>query len=274
VSTRSLSCNDCVTISSTRARKGVLVTPLLHHGCRFDRCACQKASLLRGVGMLESVHSVLFVEDDDRLREATQEALRRDGFEVRAAPDGIAGLQAFDERHPDLALLDVMMPRMDGVTLCREIRNRSVIPIVLLSARSDPIDVVVGLEAGADDYVTKPFDTAVLSARLRALMRRIGRLRDASLVRVAHVEIDEGAMTVHSHGELVHLTATEFRLLANLARNAGVVRTRPQLLEDVWEYSWAGDTRLVDVHVLRLRAKLGVSLIETVRGVGYKIARP
>jgi DNA-binding response OmpR family regulator len=224
--------------------------------------------------MLESVHSVLFVEDDDKLREATQAALERDGFAVDVAADGATGLVAFGERHPDLVLLDVMLPRMDGITLCREIRARSVVPIVLLSARSDPIDVVVGLEAGADDYVTKPFDTPVLSARLRAVLRRIERLRDASVLRVADLEIDGDAMTVRCRGDLVHLTATEFRLLADLARNAGVVRTRPQLLEDVWEYSWLGDTRLVDVHVQRLRAKLGSTLIETVRGVGYKIVRP
>jgi DNA-binding response OmpR family regulator len=223
--------------------------------------------------MLESVHSVLFVEDDDKLREATQAALERDGFAVEVAADGAAGLVAFGERHPDLVLLDVMLPRMDGITLCREIRARSVVPIVLLSARSDPIDVVVGLEAGADDYVTKPFDTPVLSARLRAVLRRIERLRDASVLRVADLEIDGDAMTVRCRGDLVHLTATEFRLLADLARNAGVVRTRPQLLEDVWEYSWLGDTRLVDVHVQRLRAKLGSTLIETVRGVGYKLVR-
>jgi DNA-binding response OmpR family regulator len=224
--------------------------------------------------MLESVHSVLFVEDDDKLREATQAALERDGFAVDVAADGPTGLVAFGERHPDLVLLDVMLPRMDGITLCREIRARSVVPIVFLSARSDPIDVVVGLEAGADDYVTKPFDTPVLSARLRAVLRRIERLRDASVLRVADLEIDGDAMTVRCRGDLVHLTATEFRLLADLARNAGVVRTRPQLLEDVWEYSWLGDTRLVDVHVQRLRMKLGSTAIETVRGVGYKLVRP
>jgi len=224
--------------------------------------------------MLEPMLSVLFVEDDDKLREATQAALERYGFEVRVAPDGAAGLVAFQQQRPDLALLDVMLPCMDGVTLCREIRARSAIPIVLLSARSDPIDVVVGLEAGADDYVTKPFDTPVLSARLRAVARRAQRMLNASVIRVANLEIDEDAMTVLCAGEPVHLTATEFRLLVDLAHNAGVVRTRPQLLEDVWEYSWAGDTRLVDVHVLRLRAKLGSQLIETVRGVGYKLARP
>jgi DNA-binding response OmpR family regulator len=223
--------------------------------------------------MLGQMHSVLFVEDDDKLREATQEALTRDGFDVRVAADGQAGLAAFDERHPDLVLLDVMLPLMDGVTLCREIRARSVVPVVLLSARGDSIDIVAGLEAGADDYVTKPFDVPVLAARLRAVMRRVERFRQTSVLRVADVEIDEDAVTVHCRGRLVPLTPTEFRLLANLARNAGVARTRPQLLEEVWEYAWSGDTRLVDVHVQRLRAKLGASSIETVRGVGYKLVR-
>ena len=225
------------------------------------------------VRMLSQVHSVLFVEDDDKLREATQEALTRDGFAVSVAADGAAGLIAFDKQHPDLALLDVMLPQMDGVTLCREIRARSVLPIVLLSARSDAIDVVTGLEAGADDYVVKPFDAPVLAARLRAVMRRAERFRHTSVLRVSGLEVDEDAVTVHCRGELVPLTPTEFRLLANLARNAGVARSRPQLLEEVWEYSWSGDTRLVDVHVQRLRAKLGSSLIETVRGVGYRLAR-
>ena len=224
--------------------------------------------------MLDPMHSVLLVEDDEKLREATQESLTRDGFDVRAAPDGTAGLAAFEARRPDLALLDVMLPHMDGITLCREIRARSVIPIVLLSARSDPIDVVLGLEAGADDYVTKPFDTPVLSARLRAVLRRVDRVRSGPLHRVADLEVDEAAMTVRHRGELVLLTTTEFRLLADLARNAGVVRTRPQLLEDVWDYTWSGDTRLVDVHVQRLRAKLGGAAIETVRGVGYRLPRP
>jgi DNA-binding response OmpR family regulator len=224
--------------------------------------------------MLDAMYTILLVEDDDKLREATQESLTRDGFDVTAARDGTFGLAAFEARHPDLALLDVMLPRMDGITLCREIRARSVIPIVLLSARSDPIDVVLGLEAGADDYVTKPFDTPVLSARLRAVLRRVGRVRTGSVHRLAALEIDEAAMTVRYRGEPVVLTTTEFRLLADLARNVGVVRTRPQLLEDVWDYTWAGDTRLVDVHVQRLRGKLDGAAIETVRGVGYRLARP
>ena len=223
--------------------------------------------------MVDPVYSVLLVEDDEKLREATRESLTRDGFEVAVAGDGAAGLAEFFDRRPDLALLDVMLPFMDGISLCRAIRARSVVPIVLLSARTDPIDVVLGLEAGADDYVTKPFDTPVLSARLRAVLRRMERVRNESVHLVAGLEIDEAAMTVTDRGRPVPLTTTEFRLLADLARNAGVVRTRPQLLEDVWDYTWSGDTRLVDVHVQRLRGKLGSGLIETVRGVGYRLPR-
>jgi DNA-binding response OmpR family regulator len=223
--------------------------------------------------MLEQMRAVLLVEDDGGLREATHAALARDGFDVRQAADGNAGLAAFEEQVPDVAVLDVMLPGMDGVTLCREIRARSEVPIVLLSARSDPIDIVLGLEAGADDYVTKPFDVPVLSARLRAVMRRAARLEETTVLRVGELEIDEAGMTVRRHGDPVRLTTIEFRLLADLAHNAGIVRTRPQLLDDVWEYSWDGDTRLVDVHVQRLRAKIGADAIETVRGVGYKLAR-
>jgi DNA-binding response OmpR family regulator len=162
---------------------------------------------------------------------------------------------------------------MDGVSVCRAIRAESLAPIVMLSARSDPIDVVLGLEAGADDYVTKPFSTPVLGARLRAVLRRAERLLTSTQIRVGDIEIDEAAMLVQRDGIRVPLTTTEFRLLADLARNAGIVRGRPALLADVWGYEWAGDTRLVDVHVQRLRAKLGAHLIETVRGVGYRLVR-
>jgi DNA-binding response OmpR family regulator len=219
------------------------------------------------------MYAVLLVEDDDRLREATAAALTRDGFAVSETGDGVAGLAAFRSQPPDVVLLDVMLPGMDGVSVCRAIRTESLTPIVMLSARTDPIDVVLGLEAGADDYVTKPFDTPVLGARLRAVLRRVQRVTASTRMRVGEVEIDEPAMLVHRGGTRVPLTTTEFRLLADLARNAGIVRTRPGLLSDVWGYEWAGDTRLVDVHVQRLRAKLGADLIETVRGVGYRLAR-
>jgi DNA-binding response OmpR family regulator len=219
------------------------------------------------------MYVVLLVEDDDRLREVTAAALGKDGFAVGASADGIAGLEAFRARRPNVVLLDVMLPRMDGVSVCRAIRAQSLTPIVMLSARSDPIDVVLGLEAGADDYVTKPFDTSVLGARLRAVLRRSERSVSPTPIRIGGFEIDEAAMLVQRDGERVPLTTTEFRLLADLARNAGIVRTRPALLSDVWGYEWAGDTRLVDVHVQRLRAKLDADLIETVRGVGYRLVR-
>jgi DNA-binding response OmpR family regulator len=219
------------------------------------------------------MYVVLLVEDDDGLRRATAAALTRDGFAMRVAGDGVGGLAAFRDQRPDLVLLDVMLPGMDGVSVCRSIRAESLTPIVMLSARSDPIDVVLGLEAGADDYVTKPFDTPVLGARLRAVLRRVERLAASPQIRVGDVEIDEAAMIVQRDGVRMPLTTTEFRLLVDLARNAGIVRARSALLADVWGYEWAGDTRLVDVHVQRLRAKLGADLIETVRGVGYRLVR-
>jgi DNA-binding response OmpR family regulator len=219
------------------------------------------------------MYVVLLVEDDDRLRRATAAALTRDGFAMSVAGDGAAGLAAFRARRHDLVLLDVMLPGVDGVSVCRAIRTDSLTPIVMLSARSDPVDVVLGLEAGADDYVTKPFDTPVLGARLRAVLRRVERHVASRWIRVGLVEIDEAAMLVHCDGVRVPLTTTEFRLLADLARNAGSVRSRSALLADVWGYEWAGDTRLVDVHVQRLRAKLGADLIETVRGVGYRLVQ-
>ena len=168
----------------------------------------------------ENSQTILFVEDDERLRDATRLALEREGFAVVAEADGLAGLVAFDAARPALVLLDIMLPHLDGVALCREIRARSDVPIVMLSARSDPTDVIRGLEAGADDYVTKPFDGSVLTARVRAVLRRASdRVRDEGPLRVAGLEIDERGMTVRSAatGASVSLTSTEFRLLADLA---------------------------------------------------------
>jgi DNA-binding response OmpR family regulator len=218
------------------------------------------------------MHSILLVEDDRTIRDATALSLERDGFRVETAADGAAGLAAFRTRPPDLALLDVMLPGMDGVSLCRAIRAESSVPVVMLSARSDPVDVVLGLEAGADDYVAKPFDPPVLAARLRAVLRRATPVGRPSVLRFGDLEIDTGGMVVRVGGSAVSLSPIEYRLLLELARNTGIVLTRDTLLENVWDYSWAGDTRLVDVAVQRLRAKIGRDRIETVRGAGYKLA--
>ena len=229
---------------------------------------------------------VLFVEDDDVIREATQLALERDGFRVTAMPDGLSGLDAFRAQRPDIALLDVMLPGMDGVSLCRRIRDESTVPVIMLSARADSIDVVLGLEAGADDYVTKPFDGSVLMARIRAVLRRFGhaagngagaedeeRAGDGGPLVFGDGElvVDTEGMEVRRRGEPVALTPTEMRLLLEFSSAPNTVLSRDKLLERVWDYGWGGDTRVVDVHVQRLRAKIGQDRIETVRGFGYKL---
>ncbi|MEU5660303.1 two-component system response regulator CseB [Streptomyces sp. NPDC047737] len=230
---------------------------------------------------------VLFVEDDDVIREATQLALERVGFAVTAVPDGLLGLEAFRADRPDIALLDVMVPGLDGVSLCRRIRDESTVPVIMLSARADAIDVVLGLEAGADDYVTKPFDGAVLVARIRAVLRRFGHASgaggrtdggagardeaDGGVLVFGDVEIDTEGMEVRRGGAHVGLTPTEMRLLLEFSAAPGTVLSRDRLLERVWDYGWGGDTRVVDVHVQRLRTKIGQDRIETVRGFGYKL---
>jgi DNA-binding response OmpR family regulator len=233
--------------------------------------------------MAEQTH-VLFVEDDDVIREATQLALERDGFAVTAMPDGLSGLEAFRADRPDIALLDVMVPGLDGVSLCRRIRDESTVPVIMLSARADSIDVVLGLEAGADDYVTKPFDGAVLVARIRAVLRRFGHASgptgpasaepgrlDGGVLSFGDLEIDTEGMEVRRDGRPVSLTPTEMRLLLEFSAAPGTVLSRDKLLERVWDYGWGGDTRVVDVHVQRLRTKIGQDRIETVRGFGYKL---
>ncbi|MFE9255851.1 two-component system response regulator CseB [Streptomyces sp. NPDC006879] len=226
---------------------------------------------------------VLFVEDDDVIREATTLALERDGFRVTAMPDGLSGLESFRANRPDIALLDVMVPGMDGVSLCRRIRDESTVPVIMLSARADSIDVVLGLEAGADDYVTKPFDGSVLVARIRAVLRRFGHAggngpRDddgvageSGPLSFGDLVVDTEGMEVRRSGTPVALTPTEMRLLLEFSAAPGTVLSRDRLLERVWDYGWGGDTRVVDVHVQRLRTKIGQDRIETVRGFGYKL---
>lgn len=224
---------------------------------------------------------MLFVEDDPVIRKATADYLSRNGFDVVTAEDGDQGLIVWRESEPVLALLDVMLPGMDGVSLCRAIRAESQIPVILMSARSDPIDVVMGLEAGADDYVTKPFEPAVLAARLRAALRRVAPPDEDRpvIVEVGPLVVDREGYVVTRDGEAIALTPTEYRLLIEFVDNVGMALDRATLLERVWGYGWAGDTRLVDVHVQRLRAKIETDpaspeLVQTVRGVGYKLVRP
>ncbi|MFI1825646.1 two-component system response regulator CseB [Streptomyces sp. NPDC020412] len=230
---------------------------------------------------------VLLVEDDDAIRRSVQLALERYGYRVTVAADGLGGLDAFREGDHDLLILDVMLPELDGIGLCCRIREQSQVPVLMMSARGDALNVVAGLEAGADDYVVKPVDTAVMVARIRALLRRAtfrppgpaappvraaGRDGAGCLV-FGDLSVDTRGMEVRRDGEIVPLTPTELRLLLEFAAAPGVVLDRRKLLREVWDYGWEGDTRVVDLCVLRLRKKIGSGRIETVRGFGYKLVR-
>ena len=224
------------------------------------------------------VPRVLLVEDDPSIREVTALGLSTGGFDVVTAGDGREALTRFREQPPDAVVLDVMLPVLDGLTVCRTIRAESAVPVVMLTARTDAIDVVAGLEAGADDYVRKPFELPELLARLRAALRRATPSPPATL-RLGPLEIDEAGHAVRRAGHEVALSHTEFRLLVTLVRRPGQVFTREVLLDQVWGYDYLGDSRLVDVAIQRLRARIEDEpaqprLILTVRGAGYKVARP
>jgi two-component system, OmpR family, response regulator MtrA len=228
---------------------------------------------------------ILLVEDDPSIREVTVLGLRAAGFDVVAASDGHEGLERWRIDTPDLVLLDVMLPRLDGLEVLRAIRHESTTPVVMLTARADTLDVVVGLESGADDYVRKPFEMPELVARVRAALRRHGHGVDGDgptpgeVLHLGPLRIDVGGRVAERHGTEVPLTRTEFDLLVELARRPGQVFTREVLLDRIWGYDYLGDSRLVDVAIGRLRAKVEAdpanpALVVTVRGAGYKAVRP
>ena len=222
---------------------------------------------------------ILLVEDDPSIREVTAIGLEAAGFAVTTAVDGVDGLERFRADPFDLILLDVMLPRLDGYEVARQVRRSSTVPIVMLTARGDTMDVVVGLEAGADDYVRKPFDLPELIARIRAALRRAGTTAgETAELRLGNLVIDIAGRTVTRDGVDVPLTRTELDLLIELVRHAGQVLSRDVLLDRVWGYDYLGDSRLVDVAVQRLRSKVETDpavpeLIQTVRGSGYKAVR-
>jgi two-component system OmpR family response regulator len=225
---------------------------------------------------------VLVVEDDQTLREVLKYNLSKEGYEVLAAQDGVQALETARSHKPDLVILDIMLPRLTGDEVCRILRNEGTVPILMLTARTEEIDKVVSLELGADDYMTKPFSMRELLARVRAMLRRADMARreataetPAPPIKVADLEIDPGRRLVSRAGLNIDLTRMEFALLEFLARNRCQVFSRDRLLERVWGYDYAGDTRTVDVHVRWLRQKIEVDpahprRIVTVRGVGYK----
>jgi DNA-binding response OmpR family regulator len=220
---------------------------------------------------------ILVVEDDERIRAAIRFGLEDEGYAVADVASAEEALDSLTGRAPNIVLIDVMLPGMDGFELCRRLRRQSDVPIIMVTARADSHDVVAGLEAGADDYMTKPFEPKELSARIRALLRRSGRTDSGpETMTFGSLELTPDAGTVRRGDQEIRLTRTEFRLLCELANNSGRVLSRETLLERVWGYDYFGDSRLVDVHVRRLRTKVeedpaDPTLIVTVRGLGYKL---
>lgn len=214
---------------------------------------------------------ILIVDDEVRMRKIVADFLHREGYEILEASDGIEALDLFADQQPDLLILDVMMPRMDGWQVCREIRKTSKVPIIMLTARSEEIDELTGFELGADEYIAKPFSPRILVARVNALLRRtFGQENETR--RYGAIEVNKAAREVRVNGAPVELTYKEFELLCYLIDNAGVALSRGQILNNVWDYDYFGDERTVDTHVKTLRNKIGAAAdyIRTVRGIGYK----
>ena len=219
--------------------------------------------------------TILVVEDETLIADAIAARLRSEGFEVHVAPDGPTGVAFADRFQPDLVILDLMLPGIDGLEVCRQIQRERHVPVMMLTARDDETDLVIGLAVGADDYLTKPFSMRELVARVQALLRRIDALAGHAPARALElddgIDIDVDARRVRRHGEVVHLTPTEFDLLVELAAKPSKVFTREQLLVEVWGYRDGSGARTVDSHVRALRRKLGDGIVRTVHGVGYAL---
>ena len=221
--------------------------------------------------------TILIVEDDDTVREALSAGLESEGYEVILSDNGLDGLKQAKEEGPDLILLDLMLPEMDGLSVCRALRRDSDVPIIMLTARGTEMDKIVGLETGADDYVVKPFSLGELLARIRSLLRRTKNDKQENQMQLTSgdISLDLTSRRVSKDDAEVHLTQKEFNLLAELIRNKGAVLSRDLLLEKVWGYSYVGNTHSVDVHISWLREKIELDpskpvRIVTVRGVGYR----
>ena len=233
---------------------------------------------------MSGVVKVLVVEDEESFVDALTIGLGREGFEVSIARDGVEAIEMFDRVDPDLVLLDVMLPRLSGVDVCRDIRGRSSVPIIMVTAKDDEISTVVGLEVGADDYVAKPYRIRELVARMRAVLRRRGGDQAMSgieeeAIAIGDVELDRDRHVVVVRGNTVAMPLKEFELLSLLMENAGRVLTRDTLIDRIWGHDYVGDTKTLDVHIKRLRSKIETdpsspTRIVTIRGLGYKYEQP
>ena len=218
--------------------------------------------------------TVVVVEDESNIAELVGMYLERDGFRARIATTGEAGLAAIEEHRPRLVLLDVGLPDVDGLELCKQIRAFSTVPVIFLTARDSEVDRVVGLELGGDDYVTKPFSPAELVARVKAVLRRAEGAPAPEVTQAGRVTVDAGRREAQIDGNAIELTTKEFDLLRYLAERPGLALSRQQILDGVWGFDWYGDPRTVDVHIAQVRKKLGDAVtITTVRGVGYRLER-
>lgn len=228
---------------------------------------------------MRGVATLLFIEDDPNIRTALRLSLEDEGYRVEEAPDGESGIRLFTQIRPDLVLLDLRLPDMSGFEVCRSLRRVSTVPIIIVTAQTDTHDLVVGLEAGADDYVTKPVNTKELAARIRASIRRnnlAGTGGIGSVSKFGDVELRRDLCVVMKGGVEVSLTRTEYDLLCEFADHPNMVLSRDQLLERVWGYEYLGDSRLVDAHIRRLRVKIedqpdAPKIVTTVRGMGYRL---